>query len=156
MASVFDKIEDIKSITEKDFQDNFNVHVLGTFWPIQASLDIMPKGSRIITISDRTVIGNVYKDYLPYIVTKGAIAALTRALAVELGSRGLFVNSIAPGPILKPKDLDEGYWQEIRKASIVDFPITDEEAIQEFAKLVLYLSTVRSTGSIYSLDMGNL
>jgi NAD(P)-dependent dehydrogenase (short-subunit alcohol dehydrogenase family) len=156
MASVFDKIEDIKKLTEKHFADNFKVHILGTFFPIQKSLGILPKSSRIITISDRTSIGNVYKGYLPYVATKGSVATMTRALAVELGARGIFVNSIAPGPILKPEGLDENYWKNIRKNSIIDFPITDQEAVEEFAKLVLYLSSVRSSGSIYSLDMGQL
>ncbi len=155
MASVFEKV-DLMSIKEDDFKRNFDVHVQGTFWPIRESLSLMPKGSHIITISDRTSIGNVYPNYLPYVVTKAAVASLTRALAVELGEKGIFVNSIAPGPILKTEGLTEEYWQNIRKSSIVKYPLTDEGAVEEFAKLVLYLSTARSSGSIYSLDFGNL
>ena len=155
MASIFEKI-DLMSITEDDFKRNFDVHVGGTFWPIRESLNLMPKGSHVITVCDRTSIGNVYPNYLPYVVTKAAVASLTRDLAIELGSKGIFINSIAPGPILKTSGLGEDYWQEIRKSSIVKYPITDKEAIDEFAKLVLYLSNVKSTGSIYSLDLGNL
>ncbi|MBI4452177.1 SDR family oxidoreductase [Candidatus Woesearchaeota archaeon] len=155
MASVFGKMS-LMEIKEEDFIKNFNVHVQGTFWPIRESVKIMPKGSRIITISDRTSIGNVYPNYLPYIVTKAAVASLTRALAVELGSRGIFINSVAPGPILKTGGLTDKYWKNIRKSSIVKYTITDKEAVEEFAKLVLYLSTARSTGNIYSLELGNL
>ena len=156
MASIFEKKEKIESISEEDFKNNFDVHVLGTFWPIQACLGIMEPGSHVITISDRTSIGNVYSGYLPYVVTKGAVAHLTRALAIELGAKGIFINSIAPGPILKTEGLDDAYWKKIRSKSIVKCPISDKEAVEEFAKLVLYLSTVMSTGSIYSLDLGNL
>ena len=155
MASIFEKT-DLMSIKEEDFKKNFDVHVQGTFWPIRECLSMMPKGSRVITICDRTSIGNVYPNYLPYTITKAGVAHLTRALAVELGARGIFINSIAPGPILKTEGLTDDYWKEIRKNSIVKYPITDKEAVEEFAKLVLYLSNVKSTGSIYSLDFGHL
>lgn len=155
MASIFEKA-DLMLIKENDFKRNFDVHVQGTFWPIRESLSIMPKGSHVITISDKTSIGNIYLNYLPYIVTKAAVASLTRALAVELGSKGIFINSIAPGPILKTEGLDERYWQSIRKSSIVKYPLTDREAVEEFAKLVLYLCTIRSTGNVYSLELGHM
>lgn len=155
MASIFEKA-DLRSITEDDFKRNFDVHVQGTFWPVRESLSLMPSGSHIITISDRTSIGNVYQNYLPYVVTKAAVASLTRALAVELGSKGIFINSIAPGPVLKPEDLANDYWQGIRKSSILKQRITDNEAVEEFAKLALYLSTIKSTGAVYSLDFGHL
>src|SRR3989344_1862747 len=92
MASVFDKM-DILEINENDFINNFNVHVQGTFWPIRECIGMMPKGSHVITISDRTSIGNVYPNYLPYTATKAAVAHLTRALAPELGEKGIFINS---------------------------------------------------------------
>ena len=155
MASVFDKVG-LMEIKEEDFIKNFNVHVQGTFWPIRECLGIMPRGSHVITVSDRTSIGNVYPNYLPYTATKAAVAHLTRALAPELGEKGIFINSIAPGPILKTEGLDEVYWKNIRKSSIVKYPITDAEAVDEFAKLTLYLCTVRSTGNIYSLELGHL
>ena len=155
MASVFEKMN-LMEIKEEDLIKNFNVHVQGTFWPIRESLGMMPKGSHIITVSDRTSIGNVYPNYLPYTATKAAVAHLTRALAPELGEKGVFINSIAPGPILKTEGLDDDYWKNIRKSSIVKYPISDMEAVDEFAKLALYLCTVRSTGNIYSLELGHL
>lgn len=155
MASVFEKV-DLMSVTEEDLKRNFDVHVQGTFWPVRESLPILPQGSHIITISDRTSVGNVYPNYIPYVITKAAVASLTRALAVELGNKGIFINSIAPGPVLKTEGLADEYWKDIRKNSIVKYPITDKEAVEEFAKMVLYLSTARSTGNIYSLELGNL
>ncbi|MBI2655979.1 SDR family oxidoreductase [Candidatus Woesearchaeota archaeon] len=155
MASVFEKTN-LMSITEHDFKKNLDVHVQGTFWPIMECLGIMPKGSRIITISDRTSIGITYKEYLPYIVSKAAVAQMTKTLAVELGEKGIFVNSIAPGPVLKPEGMPGKEWQKIRELSAVNYKITDNEAVEEFAKLVLYLSAARSTGAIYPLDLGHL
>ena len=116
----------------------------------------MPPGSHIVTVSDRTAINRIYPGYLPYVVTKAAIVSITKALAVELGPKGIFINSIAPGPVLRPSDLSEEEWQEIRDASIIKYPITDEEAVQEFIDTVLRLCFVRSSGGVYPLDFGHL
>jgi 3-oxoacyl-[acyl-carrier protein] reductase len=155
LASIFKPVK-LEDITEKDWDSNFSIHVKGTFWPIQLSLPLMPPGSHVVTISDRTAIHHVYPGYLPYVVTKGDVLAMTRALAVELGPKGIFINSIAPGPVLKPDDISEKDWREIRDASIVKFALTDEEAVREFAHTVLRLCFVRSSGGVYPLDFGHL
>lgn len=155
MASIFKPIK-LENVLKSDFNSNFEVHVLGTFWPIQASLPLMQPGSHIITVSDRTALGKIYPGYMSYVVTKGAVADMTRALAVELGPKGIFVNSIAPGPMLKPPDISGKEWQAIRDSSIVKYPITDEEAVQEFVDTVVRLCFVRSSGSIYPLDLGQM
>lgn len=155
MASIFSKIKMV-DVTEKDMLDNFKVHALGTFWPIQLSLSLMAKGSHVITISDKTVLGKIYQNYFPYNLTKGTVAYMTRALAYELAPKGIFINSIAPGPVLKSEGLSKREWKRIRKESMINYQISDEETVVEFAKLVLYLSTARSTGFIYPLDFGTL
>lgn len=155
MASVFKKA-DLMSITEQDLRKNFDIHIQGTFWPIRECLGMMPKGSHIITVSDRTSVGIAYRGYLPYIISKAAVAQMTRALAAELGPLGIFVNSIAPGPVLKPEGMPGREWEKIRRLSSVNYPITDKEAVDEFAKLALYLSTARSSGAVYPLEFGHV
>ncbi len=155
LASVFKPVK-LENVIEKDWDSNFSVHIKGTFWPVQASLPLMKPGSHIVMVSDRTAIGRVYPGFLPYVVTKSGVAAMTRALAVEVGSKGIFVNAIAPGPILKPDDINEKEWREIRASSIVKYRITDKEAVQEFVDMVIRLCFVRSSGSVYPLDLGHL
>jgi 3-oxoacyl-[acyl-carrier protein] reductase len=155
LASIFKPVK-LEDIDEKGWDSNFSAHVKGTFWPIQSSLNLMPPGSHIVTISDRTAVGRIYSGYLPYVVTKSAVAAMTRALAVELGPKGIFINSIAPGPVLRPDDISEKEWQAIRFESIIKFPLTDDEAVREFVDTVLRLCFVRSSGGIYPLDFGHL
>jgi len=154
MASVFTPVK-FENINEKDWIENFNAHVLGTFWPTQILSKIIPRGGHIINIADRTSIGKTYKGYLPYVVTKGAVANMTKALAVELAPKGIFVNAIAPGPILRPEDISKKDWQKIRKASPLKYLINDKKAVNQFAELVLYLSTVTmASGYVYPLDQG--
>ena len=155
LASIFKPVN-LERIKEDDWNSNFNTHVKGTFWPIQLGLSLMRPGSHVITISDRTSISGIYPGYLPYVVTKSAIAAMTRVLAIELGPRGIFINSIAPGPILKPDDISKNEWQKIRGSSIIKYPITDKEAVREFVDTAIRLCFVRSSGGIYPLDFGHL
>lgn len=154
MASVFTavKIDDVK---KEDWDKNHEAHVLGTFWTSQIISKIMPNGGHIINIADRTSLGKHYKGYLPYIVTKGAVSSMTKALATELGGKGIFVNAIAPGPILRPSDLSEKDWQKIRDESPVKYKITDKEAVSQFSELVIYLSKITmASGYTYPLDQG--
>lgn len=155
LASIF-KPAKLDEVNESDWDVNFSTHIKGAFWPIQLSLSLMPPNSHIIAVSDRTAIGRIYPGYLPYVVTKAAVAAMTRALAVELGPKGIFINSIAPGPVLKPEDISQKEWQKIRDSSIIKYPINDSEAVQEFVDTVIRLCFVRSSGGIYPLDLGQL
>lgn len=154
LASVFSPVE-FQKIEEKDWEGNISAHIMGTFWPSQKISQIMPSGGHIINIADRTTIGKSYSGYLPYVVTKGAIGTMTKALANELAHKGIFVNAIAPGPILRPEDIPEKDWQSIRDASPLKYPISDDEAVSQFAELVLYLSQITmASGYIYPLDQG--
>lgn len=154
MASVFEPVT-FEKVSEVDWEHNIDAHVLGTFWPTQLLAPLMPAGSHVINIADRTSLGHVYTGNLAYVVTKGAVETMTRACATELAGRGLFVNAIAPGPILPPPFTPRDEWEQIRGESKVKFPITDEEAVDQFALLVLYLSIITMTsGCTYSLDQG--
>lgn len=154
MASVFTPVR-FENIKEDEWRKNIDAHIYGTFWTSQIISKKMPKGSHIINISDRTVLGKNYKGYLPYVVTKGAISSMTKVLATELAPKGIFVNAIAPGPILRPDDISAKEWQKIRDESPLKFKVTDKIAVEQFSKLVLYLCEVSmSSGYTYPLDQG--
>jgi NAD(P)-dependent dehydrogenase (short-subunit alcohol dehydrogenase family) len=76
-------------------------------------------------------------------------------MALDYGERGLFVNAIAPGPIVPPEDFPPAIWRRIRDRYPVKYPMTDEEATAQFALLVLYLCTATMTnGHVFPLDQG--
>lgn len=154
MASVYFRAG-ADRIGEREWRENIGAHVLGTFWPVQAVAPLMPPGGRIINIADATSIGRPLRRSIPYIATKAAVAAMTRAMALDYGAQGLLVNAIAPGPILPPEDYPRDVWERIRDRSPLKPPMTDEEAVEQFALLVLYLCVnTAATGHIYPLDVG--
>jgi NAD(P)-dependent dehydrogenase (short-subunit alcohol dehydrogenase family) len=154
MASVYREVRP-DEITAEDWSDNIAAHVLGTFWPAQLIVPLMPVGGHIVNIADETSIGRPYRRLIPYTATKAAVAGMTRAMALDYGEKGIFVNAIAPGPILPPEEFPLDMWKRIRERYAVKYPISDEEAVEQFALLVLFLClTTMTSGHIYPLDQG--
>jgi NAD(P)-dependent dehydrogenase (short-subunit alcohol dehydrogenase family) len=77
------------------------VNVDSFFHVTKAALKLMPDRSTIInTASINGLRGN--KSLIDYSATKGAVIALTYALAQSLADRGIRVNCVAPGPVWTP------------------------------------------------------
>src|SRR5207249_1972202 len=106
-----------------DVRRNFETNTLATFICTQEAGLAMVKqveGGCIITIGDWAT-ERPYLDHAAYFVSKGAIPALTRMMAVELGARNpaVRVNCILPGPVLFPPDLPETEKREAIAATLV-------------------------------------
>jgi NAD(P)-dependent dehydrogenase (short-subunit alcohol dehydrogenase family) len=83
---------------EEEFDALMNIHFKGVFFLTQALLPLIVDGGRIVNISSGLTRISL-PGYAAYAAMKGAIEVLTRYQAKELGSRGIAVNTIAPGAI---------------------------------------------------------
>ncbi len=87
----------IIEVTEAEFDQIFAVNVKGTYFTCQQAAHRMADGGRIINFSSTTT-AMMLPTYSAYVGTKGAVEQITRIVAKELGSRGITVNVISPGP----------------------------------------------------------
>ncbi|MCM3032729.1 SDR family oxidoreductase [Niallia sp. MER 6] len=91
-------VEDIADLTTEQLRSTFEINVFSLFWVVKAALPLLPKGASIITTT--SVQGyNPSPNLLDYASTKFAITGFTRGLAKQVASKGIRVNTVAPGPI---------------------------------------------------------
>ncbi len=94
------KVQPSHLVTWEDWNNIISTNLHGTWVCLQtALLHMYSQGSgRIINISSELgLIG--FSEYAAYCASKGGVIALTKAIAKEVASLGILVNSVAPGPI---------------------------------------------------------
>jgi pteridine reductase len=130
----------LEEVTAADVRLHFETNALGTFLVSQqAGLAMVkqPSGGCIITLGDWAV-ARPYLDHAAYFPSKGAVEALSRSLAVELGTRNpkVRVNCILPGPVMLPPDLAEAERNQAISATLVKREGTPENVAQAVLSLV--------------------
>ena len=105
---------------------------------------------KIIHFTDWAV-DRPYRDYLPYLVAKGGLVTLTKALAVELAPT-ITVNAIAPGAVEPPPSVTHQQLEEIKASSALNRLGTADDV----NRAVLYLleGTDFVTGEVFRIDGG--
>jgi 3-oxoacyl-[acyl-carrier protein] reductase len=88
----------IADATDEEFDRHFQTNVRGTFNAFREAARQVRDGGRLIGFSSTTLALNA-PGYSIYNATKGAVEGMVRVIAKELGSRGITVNAIAPGPV---------------------------------------------------------
>ena len=113
---------------------------------------IRTRWGRIINISSvAALIGN--RGQVNYAAAKGALNSATRALALEVGSRGITVNAVAPGIITTP--MSDGMFDEADLQRLV--PLGRAGQPEDVANLVAFLASDEAayiTAQILSVDGG--
>jgi 3-oxoacyl-[acyl-carrier protein] reductase len=96
-AGVF-RLGSLETVTEQEFHDHFNINVLGLLLTTQkAAAQFGDQGGSIINIG--SIISQISRPgTVLYAASKGAMDAVTKVLALELGPRKIRVNSVLPGP----------------------------------------------------------
>jgi 3-oxoacyl-[acyl-carrier protein] reductase len=131
-----------------------DINVRGTLAAMQAALRHMKSGGRIISIGSAAGERVQTPGLVAYSATKGAVKIFTQALSRELGSRGITVNNVQPGPIDTDLNPASGDWAVPQKAATA---LDRYGHADEVAALVAFVAGPESsyiTGSNLTVDGG--
>jgi 3-oxoacyl-[acyl-carrier protein] reductase len=130
------------------------INVRGVFIATQAALKHMKSGSRIIMIGSAVGERVAAPGLVPYAGTKGAVKMFTQALAREIGSRGITVNNVQPGPIDTELNPATSEWAVPQKAATA---LNRYGRVDEIAAMVAFVAGPESsyiTGANLTVDGG--
>jgi NAD(P)-dependent dehydrogenase (short-subunit alcohol dehydrogenase family) len=138
MASIY-LSRAVDDITLEDWDTQMQVDLRAPWLCARAAIPHMRRlrGGRIINFADWVARSGRprYPGYLTYYVAKGAVIALTEALALELAHDQILVNAIAPGPIVAPEGTSDEEFIAVERAT----PLGRWGGEIEIAKAVLSL-----------------
>ncbi len=141
---------------EDDWDAVLDTNLKGAFLCSRAVLKPMlrQKGGRIINISSiRGVTGA--PGQANYAAAKAGIFGLTKSLAQEVASRGILVNSVAPGFI--ETAMTDGLADEVKKSFFENIPLQRYGSPEEIARVVVFLAgddATYITGQVINVDGG--
>jgi 3-oxoacyl-[acyl-carrier protein] reductase len=131
-----------------------DINVRGVFVATQAALKHMKDGGRVIMIGSALGERVLVPGLVPYSATKGAVKIFTQGLSREVGSRGITVNNVQPGPIDTDLNPAAGDWATPQKAVTA---LGRFGRAEEVAALVAFVAGPESsyiTGANLTVDGG--
>lgn len=148
-------------LTEEEWDRTLNINLKGYFLCAQAAAKEMAKQKSGVIVNIASVamgqLGVGFPNIVHYCASKGGIAAMTEAMALELAPYNIRVNAIAPGmietPMLDPIKQDPKSIEGI----LARIPLSRMGKPEEIADLVVFLASDKSsyiTGSIVVIDGG--
>jgi NAD(P)-dependent dehydrogenase (short-subunit alcohol dehydrogenase family) len=156
-----------ETVTEEDWHNTLAINLTAVWRMSRLVIPIMrAQGGGVIVNngSDWAVVGA--QDALPYAASKGAVAQMTRSMALDHAHENIRVNAVCPGDTFVERWLEKGYFEE-------SDPVTREQALaesaayiplkrfadpMEIAKAALFLASDDSsfvTGHLLLVDGGN-
>jgi len=159
--AIFRAIKPFLEVEEEEFDRSLFTNIKGYFFFAQKVVPHMMKrgGGRVINIASTFgFVGSL--NLSAYCTCKGAVATMTRAMALELAAKKIFVNAVAPGPIMTEgmKDLIERV-PSVYESRVRDVPMGRFGTPEEMAEVCLFLASEACSymnGSILVADGGFL
>jgi NAD(P)-dependent dehydrogenase (short-subunit alcohol dehydrogenase family) len=150
----------VAETTDAEWERLFRVNVTGIFWACRAVLAHMAEGGSIVNMASINSF-IAWENDAAYTATKGALLQFTRALALDMASRGIRANAVCPGVIDTP--LTDQFLARapdpnaLRAEYASVSPLKRLGTAREVANCVLFLASDESsfvTGSALVVDGG--
>jgi 3-oxoacyl-[acyl-carrier protein] reductase len=140
--------------TLEELDHIINLNIRGMFVTTQAALKHMNDNGRIIMIGSCVGERNLTPGLAAYAATKGAVKMFAQSLSREVGSRGITVNNVQPGPIDTDLNPASGDWATPQRAVTA---LNRYGHVDEVAALVAFIACPESayiTGANLTVDGG--
>jgi 3-oxoacyl-[acyl-carrier protein] reductase len=137
-AGIPGSIAPLAQVADEDFQRLVAVNLTGAFNGMREGARRLRDGGRIINLST-SIIGHYLPAHGVYTATKAAVEAMTHTLAKELGTRGITVNAVAPGPV-GTELLFAGRSEELIRRLVDDIPLGRLGEPDDIARIVAFLA----------------
>jgi 3-oxoacyl-[acyl-carrier protein] reductase len=146
----------INWVSAETFRRIMDVNVTGMFLCCQAALSGMLQKQQGAIVNLSSMWGRVGSSCeVAYSASKGAVIAMTKALAKELGPSGIRVNAVAPGVILT--DMVENVSQETLEELRQETPLEKLGRPEDVANAIFYLASPQAsfvTGTVLDVSGG--
>lgn len=143
-------------MTEKDFDQVIDVNLKSVFNCCRHAVPFMVKQRSGRVISMASVVGLAGQaGQTNYAASKGGIIAFSKALALEIGSRGITVNCVAPGYVDTP--MTQVLSEKAREAIMAKIALRRGAAAEDIAGVVAFLAGDEAayiTGQVISVNGG--
>jgi NAD(P)-dependent dehydrogenase (short-subunit alcohol dehydrogenase family) len=156
-----------ETTTDEVWTQTLAINVTAVWQMSKRVIPVMKRQGRGVIVnngSDWSVVAG--KDAFPYIVSKGAIGMMTKAMAIDFARDNIRVNAVCPGDTLVDRWLEKGYFEASDPVSLEQAIKDSSEYIpmgrfgrpEEIARAVLFLASDDSsfmTGHLLLVDGGN-
>jgi 3-oxoacyl-[acyl-carrier protein] reductase len=142
--------------TLEEMDQMLDLNVRGVFIATQAALKHLKEGGRIISIGSCVGERATTPGLAAYSATKGAVKMFTQGLSREVGSRGITVNNVQPGPIDTELNPAAGDWAV---PQIANTALKRYGHVDEIAALVAFVAGPEAsyiTGANLTVDGGTI
>jgi len=156
-----------ETTSEEVWNDTFAINVTAVWRMCKLVIPHMKKQGKGVIVnngSDWSVVAG--RDAFPYVMSKGAVAMMTKAMALDYARENIRVNAVCPGDTFVERWVEKGYFEgsdpvtieEAMKESSAYIPMGRFAKPEEIAQAVLFLASDDSsfvTGHLLLVDGGN-
>jgi len=131
----------LADLDPEDLSRVHTVNVLGTLLAFQAVTPLMRSGGSVVVVGSVAALTGHFP--IAYTASKWALRGLAKAASLELGPRGIRVNTVHPGYIETPMTASAA--SAFRDANVAETPLGRTGSVDEVAPLVLFLVSDESS-----------
>jgi NAD(P)-dependent dehydrogenase (short-subunit alcohol dehydrogenase family) len=147
----------VVDVDEKDWDHLMRVNVTSMMLTSKHAVPAMAQGGGGAIVNISSISALRPRGLTPYSVSKGAVIALTRAMAIDHAPEGIRVNCIAPGPVYTPMVYAAGMSAELRERRRLASPLGIEGSGWDIGAAALFLASDEAryiTGVVLPVDGG--